>query len=249
MSAPSAGPPVITPAVSGASERDRIITPYRAEVFEAELRKWGIWEAFSYLPTRLRCGFPIGDMEPLTRTFTPENHKGGKEHMDFIEEYVREQVGLGHMTGPYTRTQLEEILGGHFRSSPLSVVEKAGSAGKWRLIQNCSFPDEFGISVNDMIDSDDFPTEWGTASEVAEIVSIFLRKCDGTGDRDAGRVKPLGREKVRGHGFIRRWPWIAQCEWHRDSAELALKERSAMRSDNALRTGAYRANDRANTRS
>ncbi|OJT03434.1 hypothetical protein TRAPUB_5853 [Trametes pubescens] len=165
----SAGPPVITPVVAGASERGRIITTYRADVFEEELRRWELWEEFGYLPTRLRGGFPIGNMEPLTRTFTPENHKGGKENMAFIEDYVAEQVALGHMTGPYSRMRVEEILGSHFRSSPLSVVEKAGSVGKWRLIQNCSFPDEFGISVNDMIDSDDFPMKWGTAAEVAEI--------------------------------------------------------------------------------
>ncbi|OJT04921.1 hypothetical protein TRAPUB_4263 [Trametes pubescens] len=142
---------------------------HHADVFEEELRRWGLWEEFGYLPTRLRGGFPIGNMEPLTRTFTPENHKGGKENMDFIEEYVAEQVALGHMTGPYSRERVEGILGTPFRSSPLSVVEKAGSVGKWRLIQNCSFPDEFGVSVNDMIDSDDFPTKWGTAAEVAEI--------------------------------------------------------------------------------
>lgn len=170
----SAGPPIITPVVGGACERDRVITPYHADRFESELRRWGLWEEYGYLPTRLRFGFPIGNMVPLARTFTPENHKGAKENMEFIEKYVAEQVEMGHMTGPYPREHVERILGGPFRSSLLSVVEKAGSSGGWRLIQNCSFPDEFGVSVNDMIDSDDFPTKWGTAAEVAEIVSHFF---------------------------------------------------------------------------
>ncbi|CDO69769.1 hypothetical protein BN946_scf184766.g14 [Trametes cinnabarina] len=160
-----------TPVVSGACERDRIITTYRAEAFEAELRRWDLWECFGSLPTRLRCGFPIGNMEPLTRTFTPDNHKGGLEHMDFIKAYVDEQVGLGHMSGPFSRGQVERLLGSHFRSSPLSVVEKPNAPGKWRLIQNCSFKDEHGVSVNDMIDSEDFPTVWGTAAEVADIIA------------------------------------------------------------------------------
>lgn len=172
MDAPSAGPPTITPVVRCASSaRDRVITTYRADAWEAELREWGLWEKYSALPNRLRHGFPIGDMTPLTETFTPENHKGAEEHMDFVENYVSEQVAQGHMTGPYAKEEVEALLGTPFRSSPLSVVEKAGSTGKWRLIQNCSFADRHGVSVNDMIDSDEFPTEWGTATEVAEIVS------------------------------------------------------------------------------
>ncbi|CDO77105.1 hypothetical protein BN946_scf184501.g10 [Trametes cinnabarina] len=171
-SAPTAGPRIITPVVSGVSERDRVITTYRADEIEEELKAWGLWEKHATLTTRLRAGFHIGDMRPLTTTFTPENHKGGKENITFIENYTREQVLLGHMTGPYSAQQVREILGSHFRSSPLSVVEKSSQEpGKLRLIQNCSFRDEDGVSVNDMISSEDFPTRWGTATEVAEIIA------------------------------------------------------------------------------
>ncbi|OBZ78926.1 hypothetical protein A0H81_01330 [Grifola frondosa] len=101
----------------------------------------------------------------------PPNHKSGIENLDFIKSYINEQVTLGRMTGPYTRTEVEKILGTPFVSSPLAVVEKPGSAGKWRLVQNCSYEDENGISVNSQINSDDFPTKWGTAAQVAEIVA------------------------------------------------------------------------------
>ncbi|CDO77643.1 hypothetical protein BN946_scf184946.g37 [Trametes cinnabarina] len=170
MCAPSAGPRPIMPVVSGASERDRIITTYRADTIEEELRRWGLWEKHAALPGKLQFGFRIGDMRPLTKTFTPENHKGGRENIEFIIEYTTEQVKLGHMTGPYSEEQVREILGSHFRSSPLSVVPKSSlEPNKLRLIQNCSFRDEDGVSVNDMITTEDFPTEWGTAAEVAEI--------------------------------------------------------------------------------
>ncbi len=115
----------------------------------------------------------MGDMVPITQTFTPENHKAGIQHIDFIEQYIQEQVDLGHMTGPYERARVEQMLGSPFRSSPLAVTEKPGSTSGWRLVQNCSFSDQHGVSVNDMIDSDDFPTKWGTAAEVAEIVSVL----------------------------------------------------------------------------
>lgn len=57
-------------------------------------------------------------------------------------------------------------------SSPIFLIPKAGSPGKFRLIQDCSFKNKDGFSVNDFIDSDKFPTRWNTALEVAQIVSV-----------------------------------------------------------------------------
>ncbi|TFK83907.1 hypothetical protein K466DRAFT_463882, partial [Polyporus arcularius HHB13444] len=49
------------------------------------------------------------------------NYPAASEHMDFILEYISEQVRLGRMTGPYSKQQVERILGSHFVSSPLTV--------------------------------------------------------------------------------------------------------------------------------
>ena len=76
--------------------------------------------------------------------------------------------------GPYSAADVEQILGGPFVSSPLSVVPKAG--GKLRLGQDCSHEDGNGVSVNSMIDADMFPTTWGTAAQVAEKVSPSFRR-------------------------------------------------------------------------
>lgn len=164
-------PPIITPLVGGASERERIITPFRADVFERELRRFDLHYRYPELPDKLRYGFPIGNFQPRSFTFTPNNSRTCIDHLDFVKEYVTEQVSLGRMTGPYSQHRIKEILGTHFISSPLSVIQKAGKPGAFRLVQNCSFKDPNGISVNDEIDSDNFPTTWGTAAEVAEIVS------------------------------------------------------------------------------
>lgn len=161
------------PLVSGASERDRIITPYRADIFESELRRFDLLHKYSSLPDKFRHGFPIGDFDFLQQTFTPKNHSSSIEHMDFVLKYVAEQVSLGRMTGPYTQLQVESILGSKFVSSPVSVVRDVGSS-KLRLVQNCSYRGERGVSVNDHINSDNFPTTWGTAAVVAEIVSVLF---------------------------------------------------------------------------
>lgn len=171
MSARSVVPPVIEPRIAGACEREHIITPYDADVFESTLRDCGLLDRYPDLPDRLRNGFPIGDVPRPSQTETPRNHASLPHHVDFIKTYAEEQVKLNRMTGPYTRGDVEHILRSPFVSSPLSVVDKAGAPGKYRLVQNCSFENEAGISVNYYIDSDDFPTEWGTASQFAEIVS------------------------------------------------------------------------------
>lgn len=81
------------------------------------------------------------------------------------------------MDGPFTRSELEAIFGGPFRSSPIQIVEKFDAEGnllKARMAINLSYKDRNGLSVNDMIDSDDTPTRWGTAEQVEKIVSVFL---------------------------------------------------------------------------
>lgn len=177
ISALSVVPPVITPVVNLALVRERIITPYRAEVFESELRRFRLLHLFPDLPDNIRTGFRIGVFPTLPYSCTPPNHKTGLAHMPFITAYIDEQVSLSRMSGPFSQLQLESILGCFFMSSPLSVVTKAGQPEKLRLVQNCSFPSFRGLSVNDFIDSDDYPTTWGTAAKVAQIVSICYPLC------------------------------------------------------------------------
>lgn len=177
MSARSVVPPAITVLASGASEHDRVITLYDADAWESALRTHKLLSKYPSLPSKLRYGFPLGDFSIPSFIFTPPNHATEPAHLDFICTYVAEQHALGRMSGPYTKVQVESILGSHFVTSPLSVVDKAGSPGKYRLVQNCSYKNADGISVNDQIDPDDFPTKWGTAAEVARYVSppfVFL---------------------------------------------------------------------------
>lgn len=151
------------------SERDRIITPYDADAWDDCLATFGLVGPRPDLTHWMRFGFPLGNLAPILATSTPPNYPAAVQHMAFIREYVDEQVALGRMTGPYSRARVEAILGSPFISSPLSVVPKA--QGKLRMVQNCSFGDEYGLSVNGRIDADLYPTRWGTAARVAELVS------------------------------------------------------------------------------
>lgn len=154
----------------------------------------GLAEKHAGLPEAMEIGFHIGDLAPITTTIIHPNYPAANEHMAFIEEYVNEQVALGRMTGPYPRAEVERILGSPFISSPLSVVPKAN--GKLRLVQDCSKEDEDGLSVNGRINTDLFPTKWGSAAEVAELVSPFFFRFDSRGQRAKGAARSSGHRRI-----------------------------------------------------
>jgi hypothetical protein len=104
----------------------------------------------------------MGISSTLTDTFMPPNRAPALENPDFIRNYIHAERSAGHYTGPFSPSRLENLIG-HFRTSPLGVVPKAGSPDEHGLIQDFSFPynDPARASVNSEIDSDDFPCEWG----------------------------------------------------------------------------------------
>jgi hypothetical protein len=160
------------------SLRDRVVTPYNPAAFQSFIDRFdSLRVKYPFLVRKLSIGFRLGDLRPLTETFTPPNHPSASTYSSAVLNYLKSEVEKGRMSGPFTKTQLEEILGGPFRSSPIQVVAKFDTDGnltKTRMAINLSFRDGSGVSVNDMIDSDDFPMKWGTASEVEIIVSCFL---------------------------------------------------------------------------
>jgi len=148
-----------------------IMMPYNADAFENLLHKFNLTARYPDLAYNIRNGFPIGNMPILTCLYTPPNHKSALDNPSVIHDYLAEEVSLGRMSGPFSACQVESELGGFFVSCPLGLIEKAGSPGKFHTIRDLSYHNkDDGYSVNDNLDADDFPTEWGTASQVAEIV-------------------------------------------------------------------------------
>ena len=61
---------------------------------------------------------------------------------------------------------------GHFRTSPVGLVEKVPGDGNWQMIRHLSKTDHLGFSTNDALDSHDFPTLFFSAAHVAELVCV-----------------------------------------------------------------------------
>lgn len=159
---------------------------------ETELRRLGLLPQWQTVLDGLRQGFDVGVSSPTKTTLFP-NHASTELDSNFIDNYVAQECASGRYSRGFSPDELEAVIG-PFRTSPLGLVPKAGSA-KFRLIQDMSFPrhSDTTASVNEGVCSDDFPTAWGTFDEA---VKMLLSLPDGaeaaTFDiRAAYRVTPI----------------------------------------------------------
>lgn len=164
-----------------AEDRLRIVCSYNADGFEQMLERLGLTYRNPKLIHHLRNGFPIihnPQLPILESTYLPPNHKSASdtaEHKAFVTAYLQEEQELGHVSAPFPEDIVRECYG-NIRSSPLGVIDKTtppGEPQKYRLITDGSHKGPDGISINDLIDADDFPTRWHGVEVIAEWVSAF----------------------------------------------------------------------------
>jgi hypothetical protein len=105
-----------------------IKTPYLPDGFDCLLEATNLTQQFPELTWKLRHSFPIGDMKPLTQTYTLQNLPGADIYREVCDEYIIDELLKGRFSGPYTHQQLYAKIG-HFHSSPLQVVVKKGING------------------------------------------------------------------------------------------------------------------------
>ena len=143
--------------------------------FQLFLEKANILHEFPDLPFKLRHGFLLGNFKPLVHTYTPDNLPGAYKYHTVITEYIKTELNIGCLSGPFSRSQLEAKIS-PFRSSPLQVAVKKdidGAPDKYRVCRHLSYQGEMGYSVNNEINVKDYPTDWGTADEFTGIVGHF----------------------------------------------------------------------------
>lgn len=106
-----------------------------------------------------------------------DNHASSLLDPKFICSYIASEQAAGRYSEAYTPDALESIIG-PFRTSPLGLVPKPLS-NKLRLVQDMSFPrnNHELTSVNAGVNSDDFPTSWGTFDSTAELILSLPPGC------------------------------------------------------------------------
>jgi hypothetical protein len=125
-------------------------------------------------PSSLHMVSPSATLHHFIIPLPPPNLPGALHHTDTIRAYIAEELHLGRFSGPFTQEELECKIG-PFRSSPLQVATKEGAPGelaKLRVCRHLSYKGKTQSSINDEINTDDYPTRWGKATDVADIVCL-----------------------------------------------------------------------------
>lgn len=151
-----------------------IKAPFRWRGWEDELCRAGLLGQYEDVPRGMREGFRFGYPD-VESTQAPPNGSSAEEFGDVFRAIIENEVAKGRYIGPFTRRQLEQVLGS-FQTSPFTIIPKAGRPGKFRLIQNLSFPCQPSHkfpnkSINSQIDSDDFPCTWATFATICQIIT------------------------------------------------------------------------------
>lgn len=123
------------------------------------------------------------------------NHRSALEHPSVNQEFIRQGIELGRITGPFPSPPLS-----NFVSSPLGVVPKS-EPGKFRAIHDLSFPKP--DSVNLFIPEENSKVKYGSINVVTYLLRQFgqgalVAKTD---IRDAFRIIPIHPDDYNLLGF------------------------------------------------
>ena len=118
-----------------------------------------------YICNGLQFGFRIGFAYGAPLRSASTNMESARQHPAIISEYLRKELSLGRMLGPFSDTQSLPPL----HVNRFGVIPKGHNTGKWRLITDLSFP--HGASVNDGIDPSLCSLAYTTVDEVAALIA------------------------------------------------------------------------------
>ncbi|KAJ1299743.1 hypothetical protein OPQ81_007329 [Rhizoctonia solani] len=131
------------------------------DTWESMLRRVGLLDTFGDIPIGLREGLHIGAAGPVTKTIIYDNHKSARDRPNVIRKHINDELLAGRYFGPFTCLELEDAIS-PFKTAPLGTVDKPSAPGKFRIVQDFSYPRLApSTSLNSQINSTDFPCEWG----------------------------------------------------------------------------------------
>ncbi|KAJ8455566.1 hypothetical protein ONZ45_g18907 [Pleurotus djamor] len=152
------------------------LTPYRIDTWSHLLNQSGLIIKYPHIPSSLRFGFDL-HVPAISKTQAPPNKPTIFEHISIFRDLIDAEVDKGRYIGPFSESELTSSIG-PFQTSPFSILEKPSSPGKYRLLQNYSFPHTPitlfpNPSINSQIGPDDFPATWGTFCTIAGIIAFL----------------------------------------------------------------------------
>lgn len=169
----AASPPHTVPKTALAHRQLHPISPYDPTVWESQLCAHNLLVRYPNLPNSLRFGFNL-NFPHIVHTQIPPNSSSLLLFREAFETILAHELATGRYIGPFTYDELLSLLG-PFQCSPISIIPKTGKPGRFRVIQNFSFPlvpslAHPNLSINASVNSDAFPCTWGTFDTVWTII-------------------------------------------------------------------------------
>ena len=115
---------------------------------------------------RLWSGFRLGFQGQRGLKLAKKNKPSAFQHPKVIDNYLANEVSLGHVAGPFPSPLLPGL-----HVSSFGVIPKRGQPGKWQLIVDLSSPG--GGSVNEGIDPDRFSLQYIRVDDIIRMVSRY----------------------------------------------------------------------------
>ena len=105
------------------------------------------------------------------------NHSSSQLDPDFITMYIASEQSAGCYLDAFLPEDLERLIG-LFHTSLLGLVPKPHS-DSFQMIQDMSYPHHIQVtpSVNAGVNSDDFPTAWGSFNQMASLILSLPPGC------------------------------------------------------------------------
>lgn len=157
-----------------ASRSARAQTPYKPDAWQQLISLANLSEHYGDISDGLHYGF-IVDFPIILHIQSPPNSPFVNVFHNQLHDIIRKEVDKDRYIGPYPLSLIHELLG-PFQTSPLLIIPKPGCPGKFRLVQNFSFPSTTNPSnpspsVNSHINPHNFPAAWGKFSIVYLLAS------------------------------------------------------------------------------
>ena len=162
------------PSVALVLRKLKALTPYKADAWAQALQAAGVSTRFARVPEGLRSGFLL-DFPLISHVQSPANKESIVTYAGEFNIIIKKELSKQRYIGPFFLSELIPLIG-PFQTSPLDIIPKSGKPGKFRLIQNFSYPHSPSPScphpsINSYINTDDFPTTWGKFSIIYLLIS------------------------------------------------------------------------------
>jgi len=155
-----------------ADRQTKPVTPLMISGWRAYMQKHKLVHKYPNVLSYLQHGAVIG-VPQIRHSFSPNNKPSVPLYSDHFRTILQREYSTRRHLGPFTKEQLEKAIG-PFQTSPLSIIPKTNKPGKFRIIQDFSYPRTPTSpipSINAALDSSSFPCTWGTFSTMSLAVA------------------------------------------------------------------------------